>query len=67
MLRLNRLTDYAILVMGALAMRADRDGLRLVSSAELAAATNLNQPTIAKLVKLLTTAELMHSQRGVGG
>ena len=67
MLRLNRLTDYAILVMGALAMRADGNDLRLISSTELASATNLNQPTIAKLVKLLTTAGLVHSQRGVGG
>ena len=63
MLKLTRLTDYAILILGALAMRpADR-----LSSHELASYTQLGQPTVAKLTKMLVAAELIESARGVHG
>ena len=63
MLKLTRLTDYAILILGALAMRpTDR-----LSSHELANYTQLGQPTVAKLTKMLVAAELIESSRGVHG
>lgn len=63
MLRLTRMTDYAILILGALA--APRAGLQ--SSSDLARQTMLGQPTVAKLVKQLGAAGLVDSQRGVQG
>lgn len=68
MLRLNRLTDYAILVIGVLAQQPQNgEAVALLNSAQLAEKTGVNQPTIAKLVKLLTAAGLIQAQRGVGG
>lgn len=63
MLKLTRLTDYAILILGALAMRPDQR----LSSHELASYTQLGQPTVAKLTKMLVAAQLIESARGVNG
>ena len=63
MLRLNRMTDYAILVLGAL---AHRHGETLASGL-LAEVTDLAQPTVAKVLKMLLAAELVETQRGVRG
>lgn len=63
MLRLTRLTDYAILILGALAMHPNQR----LSSHELAHHTQLGQPTVAKLTKMLVAAGLIESARGVHG
>jgi FeS assembly SUF system regulator len=63
MLRLNRMTDYAILVLGALAHR-HRETL---ASGHLAELTGLAQPTVAKVSKMLLAADLVETQRGVRG
>ena len=63
MLRLNRMTDYAILVLGALHQRPEGQ----VSSVELASSLSLNQTTIAKVIKALSSAELIVTTRGVNG
>jgi len=63
MLRLTRLTDYAILILGVLAMRPDER----LSSSELAQKAQLGQPTVAKLTKMLVAAGLIESVRGVHG
>ena len=63
MLRLNRMTDYAILVLGALARRHGET----LASGHLAAVTKLAQPTVAKVLKMLLAAELVETQRGVRG
>ncbi|MBT5574146.1 SUF system Fe-S cluster assembly regulator [Alphaproteobacteria bacterium] len=63
MLKLNRMTDYAILVLGILATRTDR----YVSSSEVARLSNLEKPTIAKLIKQLAAAQIIVSQRGSQG
>ena len=47
MLRLNRMTDYAIVVLGALAHRHGD----VVPTAHLAEFTGLAQPTVAKVSK----------------
>lgn len=68
MLRLNRMTDYAILVLGVLASRQDAgDHIAVVTSATLAHHTQLNQPTIAKLAKSLVKAGVIVAERGVHG
>ena len=63
MLRLNRMTDYAILVLGALARRHGET----LASGHLAQVTKLAQPTVAKVLKMLLAAELVETQRGVRG
>ena len=63
MLRLNRMTDYAILVLGALAHRHGET----LASGRLAKVTELAQPTVAKVLKMLLAAELVETQRGVRG
>ena len=63
MLRLNRMTDYAILLLASLARRQGE----VVSSASLASHTQLNQTTIAKLAKALVKAGVITAERGAHG
>jgi len=62
-LRLNRMTDYGIIVLGALAHRQGE----VVATALLAELTGLNQPTVAKVAKMLLAAGLLETQRGASG
>ena len=63
MFKLNRMTDYAIVVLGVLAHRQGE----ILATAQLAELTGLNQPTVAKVAKTLVAAELLDTQRGVHG
>ena len=63
MLRVSKLTDYATVVMTALAQAEDE----LVSAVVLAERARLEQPTVAKVLKLLAQAGLVASQRGAAG
>ena len=63
MFKLNRMTDYAIVVLGVLAHRQGE----ILATAQLAELTGLNQPTVAKVAKTLVAADLVDTQRGVHG
>lgn len=63
MLRISKLTDYAIVAMTTL---ADAPGRRF-SATELAAEIHLEAPTVAKILKLLANGGLVRSYRGVHG
>jgi len=63
MFKLNRMTDYAIVVLGTLAHRQGE----ILATAQLAELTGLNQPTVAKVAKTLMAADLLETQRGVHG
>ena len=63
MFKLNRMTDYAIVVLGVLAHRQGE----ILATAQLAELTGLNQPTVAKVAKTLVAADLLDTQRGVHG
>lgn len=63
MFKLNRMTDYAIVVSGALAHRPGET----LATAQLAELTGLKQPTVAKVAKTLMAADLLETQRGVHG
>jgi len=63
MLRISKLTDYAIMVMVAL---SDRRG-EVVSAQALAEITHLEAPTVSKVLKLLGRAGLVQSFRGKNG
>lgn len=63
MIKLNKMTDYGIVVMVRLAVAGDR----MQTAPEIAAATGLAQPTVAKLLKTLVQGGLAVSQRGAQG
>jgi FeS assembly SUF system regulator len=63
MLRISKLTDYATVLMAALA----RQPQACVPASQLAEQTRLEQPTVAKVLKTLARSELVRSIRGVNG
>ena len=63
MLRVTRLTDYATVVLTALAARPGQ----VCSAAELAEASGLEVPTVAKVLKPLAQAGLVEGFRGANG
>ncbi len=72
MLRLSKLTDYAVVVLIRLAEgeRAPMDrgtAVCVQTSPGLAAATGVPEPTVAKVLKALATAGLVASTRGARG
>jgi FeS assembly SUF system regulator len=72
MLRLSKLADYAVVVLIRLAdgeRTAARTGLdgAVQTSPCIAAATGVPEPTVAKVLKALTCADLVVSQRGARG
>jgi FeS assembly SUF system regulator len=63
MLRISRLTDYATVVLAALAS----DPARVQTAASLAGQTHIAPPTVSKLLKQLQRAGLVSSTRGLHG
>lgn len=63
MLRVSKLTDYASVLLGHLA----RQPGELRPATELAEMAHLELPTVSKVLKLLGSAGLVSSQRGVAG
>lgn len=63
MFRLSKLADYGIVVMTNLARRPDRQ----FSAADIAADSLIPQPTVSKILKMLTRADLLISHRGAKG
>lgn len=63
MLRISKLADYGTVVMVYLAKHTDR----FCNARDIAVHTHLNVPTVSKLLKRLTTANLLVSVRGVAG
>jgi len=62
MLRLSKLTDYAVVVLVRL---AGSEGVQ--TSPGIAATTGIPEPTVAKVLKTLTAGGLVVSQRGARG
>ena len=64
MIKLSKLTDYAVVVLGQMA-KSNKD--RLQTAASLSQATGLPEPTVAKVLKLLAKGRLISSSRGMNG
>ncbi len=62
MLRLSKLTDYAVVVLVRLESRGG-----VSTSPSLAQETGIPEPTVAKVLKALSAAGLVASQRGARG
>lgn len=63
MIRMNKLTDYGVVLLTTFA----RDPAVGISARELSARTGIPQPTVVKLLKTLLKAGLLVSQRGTKG
>ena len=63
MFRLNRLTDYAVVVMAQMA----RPGSAVRTAPQIARETGVPLPTVAKLLNALARDSLVTSQRGASG
>jgi FeS assembly SUF system regulator len=63
MIKISKLADYAVVVLGALS-RHDQE---LVNTGALAEVTRLPEPTVSKVLKLLTKADIVTSLRGANG
>ena len=63
MFKLNRMTDYAIIVLGALAHRRGE----VLNSVQLAELTGISQTTVAKVARRLQTGDLLATRRGANG
>jgi len=64
-LRLSKLTDYAVVVLAGLERAAGQD--RVVAVPELALTSGLAEPTVAKVLKILGQAGLVEGLRGARG
>jgi FeS assembly SUF system regulator len=67
MLRLSKLTDYAVVVLVRLADGAPAGSVAVQTSPGISAATGVPEPTVAKVLKALAAADLVASQRGAHG
>lgn len=65
MLRLSKLTDYAVVVLSALSRDSVAGGVR--TAPELALASGIAEPTVAKVLKALAQAGLVEGVRGAHG
>jgi FeS assembly SUF system regulator len=63
MIRIGKLTDYAMLILTQLA----RDPLALLSASVVADVLHLPAPTVSKILKMISDAELVTSVRGSEG
>jgi FeS assembly SUF system regulator len=63
MLKLSRMTDYAVVILTAMA----RPENNLAAASALAEQTGLAEPTVAKILKLLAKGGVVSSQRGAAG
>lgn len=64
MLRITKLTDYAVLVLADM-IRPDVDDAR--AARDVAERTRIPQPTVSKVLKLLARSGLVMSERGKNG
>lgn len=67
MLKLSKLTDYAVVVLVRLSGADGAAGDQVQTSPGIAHATGVPEPTVAKVLKALTGAGLVASQRGARG
>lgn len=63
MLKLSKLTDYAVIVLGCLG----NQGGKPVSASFVSAQTKLPEPTVQKVLKLMASAKIITAQRGASG
>jgi len=63
-MRINKLTDYSIVIMTNMVMKNEK---AMYTSKELAEVTSIPLPTVTRILKMLSNGELLESQRGAQG
>lgn len=63
MIKLSKMTDYAVVILAEL---AHGDGI-LMTASGLSEKTGLPEPTVAKVLKLLARGGMIESSRGING
>ena len=63
MIRLSKLTDYAVVMLSYMAARQEE----VYTAARLAERSSVPEPTAAKILKLLARAHVLESHRGSNG
>lgn len=63
MLRLNKLTDYAVVILSRLA----RDPDQIYAATYLSVESRIPLPTVSKILKILSNSSLISSHRGPNG
>jgi FeS assembly SUF system regulator len=63
MIKLSRLTDYAVVILAEMAKNTEN----LASAAYISEVTNIPEPTVSKVLKLLAKSDIIGSTRGVNG
>ncbi|MFP4097673.1 MAG: SUF system Fe-S cluster assembly regulator [Alphaproteobacteria bacterium] len=63
MIRVSKLADYAVVIMATLVT----DDESLVSAARLSDLSNVPEPTVSKVLKMLSKGGLIKSTRGING
>ena len=63
MIRLSKLTDYAVVILSFMA----KDTTKVRAAMEIASTTGIALPTVSKILKLLVNAKMLISTRGAKG
>ena len=63
MIKLSRMSDYAVVVLEALS----RPDITSLSASQISADVNLPEPTVSKVLKLMAGGGIVTSQRGANG
>lgn len=64
MIKISKLTDYGMVLLSHMAKPSQKE---FWTAKELSAATHIPQPTVGKLLKLLSKGEILSSTRGSQG
>ena len=67
MIRLNKMTDYGMVLLSAMASNYTDDPMRLHSSVGLSRQAGLTQTTTQKILKELAGSDFVHAERGKSG
>ncbi len=67
MLKVNRLTGYAVMLLSTMLKEFEEGHKDLFTANELSKTTNLPLATVVKILKQLTAAKFIKSQRGIKG
>jgi Rrf2 family protein len=65
-MKLSKLTDYAVVILSALHYM-EVDGVPMASASVLAKQSCISEPTVSKVLKILTRHNLLNAQRGAQG
>lgn len=67
MIRVAKITDYAIVILSLIAKSYTNSNLNIICAKTIAQQTSIPLPTVAKILKVLAKKQLLISYRGTSG